>query len=117
MAKYRQDVHYLHTSGINTYRPIRSHNEGASGRFKSGKLDTGDSKHQPTAGQVAQALLLAVMLTIANLTVLESKLTERDDPGELTDADFDSSGPLPPHSVPAVKRDAPTERPPPPRAH
>ncbi|MDI9886552.1 hypothetical protein QMZ92_19760 [Streptomyces sp. HNM0645] len=29
LAKYRQDVHYLHTTWINVYRPIRSHNEGA----------------------------------------------------------------------------------------
>ncbi|WP_234382850.1 hypothetical protein [Streptomyces dysideae] len=115
VAKYRQDVHYLHTSWINTYRPIRSHNEGANGRFKSGKLDIGNPKHRPAPGQVAQALLLAVMLTVANLTVLETWLTERDSPDELTDADFDASGPLPPHTIPAVTRDAPTGRPPPPR--
>ncbi|MEU0524511.1 hypothetical protein [Streptomyces niveus] len=115
VAKYRQDVHYLHTSWINTYRPIRSHNEGANGRFKSGGLDIGNPKHRPVPGQVAQALLLAVMLTIANLTVLETWLIERDGPDELTDADFDSTGPLPPHSAPPVTRNAPTGRPPPPR--
>ncbi|WP_240662151.1 hypothetical protein [Streptomyces sp. WAC 06738] len=80
----------------NTYRPIRSHNEGANGRFKSGKLDIGNPKHRPAPGQVTQALLLAVMLTVANLTVLETWLLERDGPDELTTADFDASGPLPP---------------------
>lgn len=115
VAKYRQDVHYLHTSWINTYRPIRSHNEGANGRFKSGKLDIGNPKHRPAPGQVAQALLLAIMLTVANLTVLETWLTERDGPDELTDADFDASGPLPPHTAPTVTCDAPTGRPPPQR--
>ncbi|QDY77230.1 hypothetical protein [Streptomyces qinzhouensis] len=116
LAKYRQDVHYLHTSWINTYRPIRSHNEGANGRFKSGTLDIGNPKHRPAPGHITQALLLAVMLTIANLTVLETWLTERDGPDELTDTDFDASGPLPPHTTPAVTRGAPTGRPPPPRA-
>lgn len=113
LAKYRQDVHYLHTSWINTYRPIRSHNEGANGRFKSGKLDIGNPKHRPAPGQVTQALLLAVMLTVANLTVLETWLTERDGPDELTTADFDASGPLPPLTDPVVMHALPSGRPPP----
>lgn len=102
LAKYRQDVHYLHTTWDNTYRPIRSHNEGANGRFKSDKLDIGNPKHRPAPGQVAQTLLLAVMLTVANLTVLETWLTERDGPDELTDADFEATGPLPPYTSPAI---------------
>ncbi|WP_405771996.1 hypothetical protein [Streptomyces sp. NBC_01538] len=95
LAKYRQDVHYLHTPWLNTYRPIRSHNEGANGRFKSGTLDVGNPKHRPAPGQVTQTLLLAVMLTVANLTVLETWLTERAGPDELTNADFEAAGPLP----------------------
>ncbi|MFJ2440682.1 hypothetical protein ACIOWG_09510 [Streptomyces sp. NPDC087658] len=102
LAKYRQDVHYLHTPWLNTYRPIRSHNEGANGRFKSGTLDIGNPKHRPAPGQVTQTLLLAVMLTVANLTVLETWLTERAGPDELTDTDFQAAGPLPPNTVPAI---------------
>jgi hypothetical protein len=110
LAKYRQDDHYLHTSWINTYRPIRSHNKGANGRFKSGKLDIGNPKHRPAPGQVAQTLLLAVMLTVANLTVLENWLTERDGPDELTTADFDATGPLPPPADPDMTQALPTGR-------
>ncbi|MEV0783304.1 hypothetical protein AB0I52_10025 [Streptomyces sp. NPDC050423] len=71
-AKYRQDVPYLHTPWLNTYKPIRSHNEGANGRFKSGTLDIGNRKHRPAPGQVTQALFLALMLTVANLRTLET---------------------------------------------
>lgn len=102
LAKYRQDVHYLHTAWLNTYRPIRSHNEGANGRFKSGTLDIGNPKHRPAPGQVAQTLLLAVMLTVANLTILETWLTEHTGPDELTDADFNATGPLPPLGTPRI---------------
>ncbi|WP_432034828.1 hypothetical protein [Streptomyces cucumeris] len=89
--------------------------EAANGRFKSGRLDIGDPKHRPAPGQVTQALLRAVMLTIANLTVLETWLTERDAPDELTDADFNASGPLPPHTAHDMTCGAPTGHPPPPR--
>lgn len=115
-AKFRQDSHCLSDDWIAVYKPIRSHNEGANGRFRSGKLDIGNPKHRPAPGQVAQALLLAVMLMVANPTVLETWLTERDGPDELTDADFDASGPLPPHTVPDMTRGIPAGRPPPPRA-
>ncbi|UIX33402.1 hypothetical protein [Streptomyces sp. GQFP] len=100
LAKYRQDVHYLHTSWLNAYRPIRNHNEGANGRLKSGTLDIGNPKHRPAHGQVAQTLLLAIMLTVANLRILETWLT---------DADYDATGPLPPLSTPA--NTPPTEGP------
>ncbi|WP_234380413.1 hypothetical protein [Streptomyces sp. CMB-StM0423] len=54
------------------------------------------------------------MLTIANLTVLETWLLERDGPDELTTADFDASGPLPPRTASDVRHVLPTGRPPPP---
>ncbi|MFD3488559.1 hypothetical protein [Streptomyces sp. NPDC058665] len=107
-STYRQDVHYLHTTWDNTYRPIRSHNEGANGRFKSDKIDIGNPEHRPAPGQVTQTLLLAVMFTVANLTVLETWLTERDGPGELTDADFEATGPLPPTPLRPSRRRQPS---------
>ncbi|MDQ1010230.1 hypothetical protein QFZ82_004715 [Streptomyces sp. V4I23] len=116
LAKHRQDVHYLHTSWINAYRPIRSHNEGANGRFKSGKLDIANPQHRLAPGQVTQALLLAGMLTVANVAVLETWLAERDGPDELTSADFDASGPLPPPADPDMTHALLTGRPPPPSA-
>lgn len=97
-----KDVPYLRTPWLNTYKPVRSHNEGANGRFKSGALDIGNRKHRPAPGQVIQALFLALMLTVANLRILETWLTERDGPDELTAADFDTTGPLPPLSTPAI---------------
>ncbi|MFJ4899783.1 hypothetical protein [Streptomyces sp. NPDC088727] len=100
--RYRQDVPYLRPPWLNTYKPIRSHNEGANSRFKSGALDIGNRKHRPAPGQVTQALFLALMLTVANLRILETWLTERDGPDELTAADFDTTGPLPPLSTPAI---------------
>ena len=42
------------------------------------------------------------MLTVANLTVIETWLTERTGPDELTNADFDATGPLPPLSTPTI---------------
>ncbi|MEU2517065.1 hypothetical protein [Streptomyces syringium] len=87
VTKYRQDVHYLSPAWLGSYKPIRSHNEGANGRFKSSELDIGNPKHRPAPGQVTQTLLVAVMLTIANLTVLETWLEESTG-GFLTDADY-----------------------------
>ncbi|MFF0013143.1 hypothetical protein [Streptomyces sp. NPDC005374] len=108
LAKYRQDVHYLDTSWLNTYKPIRSQNEGANGRFKGDKLDIGNPKHRPAPGQVAQALLLAAMLTVANLRILETWLLERAGPDELTDVDFNAAGLLPPLTTPAIAPPAAT---------
>ncbi|WP_207221450.1 hypothetical protein [Streptomyces albidoflavus] len=56
------------------------------------------------------------MLTIANLTVLETRLTERDGPDELTTADLDAGGPLPAPADPDMTHAQPTGLPPPPHA-
>jgi hypothetical protein len=85
----------------------------AGWHFKGG---SGNPKHRPAPGQVTQTLLLAVMLTVANLTVLETWLTERAGPDELTDNDFKAAGPLPPNTAPAIAPSADlTGRHPPPR--
>jgi hypothetical protein len=56
------------------------------------------------------------MLTVANLTVLETWLTERAGPDQLTDADFEAASPLPTNTVPAIAPSADlTGRHPPPR--
>ncbi|MEU5190438.1 hypothetical protein AB0G83_25330 [Streptomyces klenkii] len=92
IAKYRQDEHYLSPAWDSSYKPIRSHNEGANGRFKSADLDIGNPKHRPATGQVAQTLLVALMLTVANLTTLETWLIQRTG-DTLNNADFEALAP------------------------
>jgi len=55
------------------------------------------------------------MLTVANLRILETWLTEHAGPDELTDADYDATGPLAPLSTPATAApaDGPGRHPPP----
>ncbi len=78
-AKFRQDHHYLSPAWDRTYKPIRSHNEGINGRLKNGDLDIGNRKHRPARGQVAQTLLIAIMVTIGNLDILHTWLDQRTD--------------------------------------
>jgi hypothetical protein len=89
VAKYRQDTPYLSPAWDSTYKPIRSHTEGINGRLKSGDLDIGNPKHRPAPGQVAQTLLTAIMITIGNLTILETWLHERTGT-HLTLTDYES---------------------------
>ncbi|MFI9617253.1 hypothetical protein ACIHCM_37370 [Streptomyces sp. NPDC052023] len=76
-AKFRQDSHYLSLVWERIYKPIRSHNEGLNGRLKGAELNIGEPLHRRAPGQVAQALLVAVMVTIGNLDILETWLYER----------------------------------------
>lgn len=57
-----------------------------------------------------------IMLTIANLIVLETRLTERDGADELTTADLDVGDPLPAPADPDMTHAQPTGLPPPPHA-
>ncbi|MEU5102055.1 hypothetical protein AB0H07_07150 [Streptomyces sp. NPDC021354] len=86
-AKFRQDIPYLSTAWIAAYKPIRSHNEGIHGRLKSDEIDIGNPKHRPAPGQVAQNLLVALLVTAGNLDILETWLYQRTGT-HLTDTDF-----------------------------
>lgn len=86
-AKFRQDSHYLSDDWTAAYKPIRSHNEGIHGRLKSDELDIGNPKHRPARGQVAQTLLVALMVTVGNLDILETWLYQRTGT-HLADSDF-----------------------------
>ncbi|MBO8193347.1 hypothetical protein ITI46_16990 [Streptomyces oryzae] len=86
-GKFRQDIPYLSTAWIAAYKPIRSHNEGIHGRLKSDEIDIGNPKHRPAPGQVAQSLLVALLVTAGNLDILETWLYQRTG-AHLTDSDF-----------------------------
>jgi len=108
-AKFRQDNHYLTESWTASYKPIRSHNEGIHGRLKSSEMDIGNPKHRPAPGQVAQTLLVAIMVTAGNLDILETWLYQRNGT-ELTDTDYAA---VPPPDRPDTDRPETTGRPPP----
>jgi len=86
-AKFRQDIPCLSTAWIAAYKPIRSHNEGIHGRLKSDEIDIGNPKHRPAPGQVAQNLLVALLVTAGNLDILETWLYQRTG-RRLTDTSF-----------------------------
>ncbi|MFY1677312.1 hypothetical protein [Streptomyces sp. WMMC905] len=89
IAKFRQDSHYLSLTSPPIYKPIRSHNEDLNGRLKGAYMDVGTPMHRRAPGQVAQTILIAIMLAIGNLDILETWLYERTG-FRLSDADFDS---------------------------
>lgn len=94
-AKFRQDSRYLSLTWERTYKPIRSHNEGLNGRLKGAELNIGEPLHRRVPGQVAQTLLVAVMVTVGNLDILETWLYERTG-SRLSDTDFESVPARPP---------------------
>ncbi|WP_432062703.1 hypothetical protein [Streptomyces sp. S1] len=52
-------------------------------------MDIGNPMHRRAPGQVAQTILIALMVTIGNLDILETWLYERTG-SRLADADFES---------------------------
>ncbi|MFJ8668220.1 hypothetical protein [Streptomyces sp. NPDC093600] len=52
-------------------------------------MDIGNPMHRRAPGQVAQTILIAIMLAIGNLDILETWLYERTG-SRLSDADFES---------------------------
>ncbi|MFB6714516.1 MULTISPECIES: hypothetical protein [unclassified Streptomyces] len=104
-AKFRQDSHYLSLIRERIHKPIRSHNEGINGRFKSAEMDIGNPLHRRAPGQVAQTILIAIMAVIGNLDIPETWFYERTG-SRLVEADYESSpGPAP---IPASIRHRPT---------
>ena len=47
--------------------------------MKNGDFDIGNRKHRPARGQVAQTLLIAIMVTIGNIDILHTWLDQRTD--------------------------------------
>ncbi|MCH0559174.1 hypothetical protein [Streptomyces sp. MUM 16J] len=70
--KFRQDLPYLTDTWRDTFKVVRAQNEGINGQLKGHKVDISEPKNQLAHGRVAQTLLVALMVTIANLTILDT---------------------------------------------
>ncbi|WP_431916365.1 hypothetical protein [Nonomuraea jabiensis] len=57
---------YLSSAWIGTYKSVRANTEGINGRLKGHDLDLGDPKNRLAHGRVAQTILLALLVTVAN---------------------------------------------------
>ncbi|MFF4194440.1 hypothetical protein [Nonomuraea sp. NPDC001831] len=66
LDKFRQDLAYLSPAWIGTYKPVRANTEGLNGRIKGHDLDLGDPKHRLAHGRVAQTILVALLIAVAN---------------------------------------------------
>ncbi|MFF0870135.1 hypothetical protein ACFYUV_50875 [Nonomuraea sp. NPDC003560] len=66
LDKFRQDLVYLSSAWIGTYKSIRANTEGINGRLKGHDLDLGDPKHRLAHGRVAQTILVALLVTVAD---------------------------------------------------
>ncbi|MFI0424061.1 hypothetical protein [Spongiactinospora sp. 9N601] len=72
LDKFRQDLPYLTPAWAGTYRAVRANTEGINGRLKSFDLDLGEPKNRPAHGRVAQTLLIALIVTVANDNFLDA---------------------------------------------
>ncbi|GAA3838657.1 hypothetical protein GCM10022226_71190 [Sphaerisporangium flaviroseum] len=66
LDKFRQDLPYLSPAWIGTYKSVRANTEGLNGRVKGHDLDLRDPKNRLAHGRVAQSLLTALLITVAN---------------------------------------------------
>lgn len=66
LDKFRQDLHYLSPPWRGTYSAARAMTEGLNGRLKGHDLDLGDPKNRLAHGRVAQTILVALLVTVAN---------------------------------------------------
>ncbi|MEV0823601.1 hypothetical protein [Nonomuraea rubra] len=66
LDKFRQDLAYPSPAWIGTCKSVRANAEGINGRLKGHDLDLGDPKNRLTHGRVAQTILLALLVTVAN---------------------------------------------------
>ncbi|WP_143121016.1 hypothetical protein [Streptosporangium canum] len=70
--KLRQDRRYLTPTWQDAYRSIRANTEGVNGRIKGHHIDIGDPMNRLAHGRVAQTLLTALMVCLANQHILLS---------------------------------------------
>ncbi|MFJ2774406.1 hypothetical protein [Streptomyces sp. NPDC087300] len=71
LEKFRQDFPYLTDAWTSTFAGIRSQNEGVNGILKGHRIDISEPKNRLAHGRVAQTLLIALMVTMANLMILD----------------------------------------------
>lgn len=72
MEKFRQDLPYLADSWRDTFKVVRAQNEGINGILKGHRIDISEPKNRLAHGRVAQTLLVALMVTVANLMILDT---------------------------------------------
>ncbi|GAA3409180.1 hypothetical protein GCM10018952_09000 [Streptosporangium vulgare] len=70
--KLRQDRRYLTPTWQDAYKSIRANTEGVNGRIKGHHIDIGDPMNRLAHGRVAQTLLAALMVCLANQHILLS---------------------------------------------
>jgi hypothetical protein len=68
--KLRQDLHYLSPAWQGTFKTIRANTEGINGRIKGQVINLSDPTNRLAHGRVAQTLLVALMICIANQQIL-----------------------------------------------
>ncbi|MGP3931321.1 hypothetical protein [Nonomuraea sp. KM88] len=66
LAKFRQDLPYLSPSCRGTYSTVRAMTEGLNGRLKRHDLDLSDPKSRLAHGRIAQTILVALLVAVAN---------------------------------------------------
>ncbi|MEU1394045.1 MULTISPECIES: hypothetical protein [unclassified Nonomuraea] len=66
LDKFRQDLPYLSPAWIGTYKSVRANTEGINGRVKGHDLDLGNPKNRLAHGRVAQTILAALIVAVAN---------------------------------------------------
>lgn len=109
IEKFRQDLPYLTDAWTGTFTVIRAQNEGINGILKGHRIDIAEPKNRLAHGRVAQTLLVALMVTIANLTILDTYCqTTRGE--HLPATAYDGTTP----NRPDPSSPQPTGRPPPP---
>ncbi|MFI7636775.1 hypothetical protein [Nonomuraea sp. NPDC049400] len=66
LDKFRQDLLYLSPSWRGPYSAARAMTEGLNGRIKGHDLDLADPKNRLAHGRVAQTILVALLVAVAN---------------------------------------------------
>ncbi|WP_051753399.1 hypothetical protein [Streptosporangium amethystogenes] len=88
LDKFRQDLAYLSPTWIGTYKSVRANTEGINGRLKGHDLDLGNPKNRLAHGRVAQTILVALLVTVANDHFLDQwRHTQQPPDGADTSAD------------------------------
>ncbi|MEU7901155.1 hypothetical protein AB0B45_51070 [Nonomuraea sp. NPDC049152] len=81
LDKFRRDLPYLSPSWNGTYSSARANTEGLNGRLKGQDLDLSDPKNRLAHGRVAQTLLVALTVMVANDHFLDAwRHTHQPDP-------------------------------------
>ncbi|MET7459623.1 hypothetical protein [Nonomuraea sp. NPDC005501] len=96
LDKFRQDLAYLSPVWADVYKPARANTEGLNGRLKGFDVDLGAPKNRLAHGRVAQTLLVALTVAVANDHFLDQWRHTRQPPDEPdTSADIPESPAIP----------------------